>query len=168
MKVDFQVIHTQKVNCGWFWSYWNKCIAKGIMIISECERLQIHDKSFFQQWDMLKMYLIICRDQLSYSFKSMHSCEFTETCHRLKVQWLLCLLLCHYAPLGLLFLFPPCPSKCPTGSLNDSLVCLLCYISSCRSCSADEYRNGRRNPSFVKCLLLTIQFCELFILLVTH
>ena len=104
MKLEFHIVRTRKVTWGWFWSHGDKGIAKG-RIISKCEGLQVSGQLLFWQRSALKLYLVVCSNQLSYGLESMCPCEFTGTRHRCKVQQLLCFLLHRLASLCLLLLF---------------------------------------------------------------
>ena len=167
MKLEFHIVRTRKVAWGWFWSHGDKGIAKG-GIIGKCEGLQVRGQLLFWQWSALKLYLVVCSDQLSYGLESTCPREFAGTRHRCKVQQLLCFLLRRLASLRLLLLFL---HGLPNGPWNRPMshryVCIFAFFLVDLVVLTNMKMTGRI-PSFVECLALPVHFCELLIISATQ
>ena len=119
---------------------------------------------FFRQRSTLKLYLVVCSDQLSYSLKSTRPHEFVGTHHRCEVQQLLCFLLRHLASLCLLLLFL---HGLPNVLWNRPMSHRYARIFAFLLVDFVVLTNMKMTawiPSFVECLALPIQFRELLII----
>lgn len=115
-----------------------------------------------------KIYLIVCSNQFSYGLKHTRSCEFMGTHHKLEVKLLLRLLLCQLASLFLFFhLLHGIPDGLQDCPMIHWYACIIAFLLVFFVVLTNMEMAGRI-PSFVQCLSLPVQFCELFILPATQ
>ena len=115
-------------------------------------------------WRWWLAYLVVCCNELCNCMKNTRSGEFTRTCHQLKVQLLLCLLLCHLASFLLLFFclhgLPYWLWNCPMINWYVSLFTPL-YILFVMLTNMEVIQ---WISTFVESLSLSIWFDECFII----